>query len=105
MIKLIDDGKVSSSIASQKIFPELLNGNDDPLKVAESLNLIQDSNEDAILGFINEVIKQHPDEVERYKGGDKKLTGFFMGQLMKVSKGKADPKKASALMRETLDKQ
>lgn len=105
LIKLIDDGKVSSSIASQKIFPELLNGNDDPLKVAESLNLIQDSNEDAILGFINEVIKQHPDEVERYKGGDKKLTGFFMGQLMKVSKGKADPKKASALMRETLDKQ
>ena len=74
-----------------------------PLLIAEELNLIQDSNEDSILGFIHEVIRLHPAETERSKGGEKQLIGFFMGQLMKVSKGKADPKAANALMRQTLE--
>ena len=104
LIKLIDEGKVSTSIASQKIFPEMLKQKDKtPLQLAEEMNLIQDSNEDAILGFINEVIAQHPAEVVRYRNGEKQLVGFFMGQLMKVSKGKADPKTANALMRQTLE--
>jgi aspartyl-tRNA(Asn)/glutamyl-tRNA(Gln) amidotransferase subunit B len=105
LITLIDEGKVSTSIASQKIFPEMLKQKDKtPLQLAEEMNLIQDSSEDAILGFINEVIAQHPSEVERYRNGEKQLVGFFMGQLMKVSKGKADPKTANALMRQTLEK-
>ncbi len=104
LISIIDDGKISSSISSQKVFPELIkNPKDSPLEIAERLNLIQDSDEDSILGYINEVIKNNPEEVERYKNGDKKLTGFFMGQLMKISKGKADPKAANQLMRKTLD--
>jgi aspartyl-tRNA(Asn)/glutamyl-tRNA(Gln) amidotransferase subunit B len=104
LIHLIEEGKVSTSIASQKIFPEMLKQTDkSPLELAESLNLIQDSSEDDILGFINEVIKQHPSEVERYRNGEKQLVGFFMGQLMKVSKGKADPKAANELMRKTLE--
>jgi aspartyl-tRNA(Asn)/glutamyl-tRNA(Gln) amidotransferase subunit B len=105
LIQLIDEGKVSTSIASQKIFPEMLKHKDmTPLQLAEEMNLIQDSSEDAILGFINEVIAQHPAEVERYRNGEKQLVGFFMGQLMKVSKGKADPKTANVLMRQTLEK-
>ena len=104
LINLIDEGKVSSSVASQKIFPAMLTELDkSPLHIAEKLNLIQDSNEDAVLAFIQEVIKQHPAEVERYKNGEKQLTGFFMGQLMRVSGGKADPKVANALLRNTLD--
>lgn len=104
LIHLIEEGKVSTSIASQKIFPEMIKQSDkSPLELAESLNLIQDSSEDGILGFINEVIKQHPSEVERYRSGEKQLVGFFMGQLMKVSKGKADPKAANELMRKTLE--
>ena len=104
LINLIEQGKISSSVASQKIFPEMLKQIDkNPLELAESMNLIQDSNEDSILGFINEVIKQHPSEVERYKNGEKQLTGFLMGQLMKISKGKADPKAANELMRKTLE--
>jgi aspartyl-tRNA(Asn)/glutamyl-tRNA(Gln) amidotransferase subunit B len=74
-----------------------------PLLIAEELNLIQDSNEDAILGFIHEVIRLNPAETERYRAGEKQLIGFFMGQLMKVSKGKADPKAANPLMRQTLE--
>ena len=102
---MISSGKISSTIASQKVFPEMLsNPKLTPLEIAESNNLIQDSDSDSILTFIEEVIKQHSDEVERYKNGEKQLVGFFMGQLMKVSKGKADPKAANQLMRETLDK-
>lgn len=104
LIALIEEGKISTSVASQKIFPAFVkNPSTSPLALAEEMNLIQDSNEDAILGFINEVIKQHPSEVERYKNGEKQLVGFLMGQLMKVSKGKADPKAANELMRKTLE--
>ncbi|MFT6244787.1 MAG: aspartyl-tRNA(Asn)/glutamyl-tRNA(Gln) amidotransferase subunit B [Salibacteraceae bacterium] len=105
LIKIVDEGKVSSTVASQKVFPEMLKSNEkSPLQIAESLNLIQDSNEDSILIFIEEVIKQHPDEVERYRNGEKQLIGFLMGQLMRASKGKADPKAANQLMRQTLEK-
>lgn len=105
LIEIINEGKISSTIASQKVFPEMLKTpNVSPLEIAEANNLIQDSNSDSILTFIEEVIKQHSAEVERYKNGEKQLVGFFMGQLMKVSKGKADPKAANQLMRETLDK-
>lgn len=104
LIELIDAGKISNSIASQKIFPEMLKQLDkSALELAEEMNLIQDSSEDAILGFIHEVIRLNPAEVERYRNGEKQLVGFFMGQLMKVSKGKADPKAANALMRQTLE--
>jgi len=105
LIQLIEDGKVSNSVASQKIFPELTeNPTEEPLKIAERLNVIQDSNEDSIKEYILKVIELNPNEVARYKSGEKQLTGFFMGQLMKVSQGKADPKQANQLMRELLEK-
>ncbi len=105
LIKIIDDGKISSTVASQKVFPAMLEDQSkSPLKHAQSMNLIQDSNEDSILAFIEEVIRQHPEEIERYTNGEKQLMGFLMGQLMKTSRGKADPKAANQLLRQTLDK-
>ena len=105
LIQIIDSGKVSYSVASQKIFPALIEQPEaSPLSIAESLNLIQESDENSILTYIEDVIRQHPDEVDRYRSGEKQLVGFFMGQLMKISKGKADPKAANQLMRQTLDK-
>ena len=104
LIELIESGKVSYSIASQRIFPEMLLSNElSPLEIAEKFNLVQDSDEGAILAFIQQVINENPSEVERYKNGEKQLTGFFMGQLMKVSKGKADPKSANSLLRSKLE--
>lgn len=104
LIAIVDDGKVSSTVASQSIFPALLeNPNKKPLDIAQELNLIQESDEDSIKDYILQVIEQHPSEVERYKNGEKQLTGFFMGQLMKASKGKADPKAANKLMRQMLE--
>ena len=105
LIILIDNGKISSTIASQKIFPALLESpNKNPLKIAEEMNLIQDSDENEILSMITHIISNNNIEAERYKNGEKQLIGFFMGKLMKISKGKANPKSANKLIRETLDK-
>ena len=103
LISLIDEGKISSTVASQKIFPEMLNSDESVIDIAERLNVIQVSNKGDITGFIEEVIQSNPSEVERYKNGEKQLIGFFMGQLMKASKGKADPKVANSLLREKLN--
>ena len=103
LIHLVEEGKVSSTVASQNIFPALFSTEESPLQVAERLNLIQNSDEDALKGFILKVFELNPDEVARYRGGEKQLTGFFMGQLMKVSQGNADPKLANGLLRQLLD--
>lgn len=102
IIELIESGKVSNSVAEQKIFPIKIECDKSALTIAEQNNLIQESDDDAIVDFIKQVIEQNPNEVERYKNGEKQLTGFFMGQLMRVSGGKADPKKANQLIREML---
>ncbi|MEN9972541.1 MAG: hypothetical protein RIS20_888 [Bacteroidota bacterium] len=103
LIHLVEEGKVSSTVASQHIFPALFTSDETPLQIAERLNLIQNSDEDALKGFIEKVFELNPDEVARYRAGEKQLTGFFMGQLMKVSQGKADPKLANGLLRQMLD--
>jgi aspartyl-tRNA(Asn)/glutamyl-tRNA(Gln) amidotransferase subunit B len=103
LIALIDEGKVSSSIASQRIFPAMLSSDASPLELAEQMNLIQSSDQSFILGYIDQVIAQNTTEVERYRNGEKQLIGFLMGQLMKVSGGKADPKAANALLRQKLE--
>ena len=103
LVNLIDSGKVSHSAASQKLFPALIEQPDaDVSKLAESLNLIQESDTDSLKQFILTVFEQHPDEVARFKGGENQLTGFFMGQLMRVSGGKADPKVANQLLRQLI---
>lgn len=104
LIALVDAGKISTSVANQRIFPELVsNPTEDPLAIATRLNLIQESDEGSLKAYIEQVIAQNPKEVERYRGGEKQLVGFFMGQLMKVSQGKADPKQANQLMRNLLE--
>jgi aspartyl-tRNA(Asn)/glutamyl-tRNA(Gln) amidotransferase subunit B len=103
LIELIDQGKVSSSIASQRIFPAMLSSEKSPLELAEEMNLIQSSDQSVILGYIDQVIEQNAAEVTRYRNGEKQLIGFLMGQLMKVSGGKADPKAANGLLRQKLE--
>lgn len=104
LIEQIDAGLVSVSAASQHIFPVMVERPETSAKeIAEELNLIQDSDEDSLADLIRGVIKQHTAEVERYKVGEKQLTGFFMGQVMKASGGKADPKATSQLLRKLLE--
>lgn len=103
IINMIESGKVSNSAAAQKLFPALTENptaNIDELAV--SLNIIQESNADSLKEVILGVFGQHPDEVSRFKAGENQLTGFFMGQIMKASGGKADPKTTNALLRELI---
>jgi aspartyl-tRNA(Asn)/glutamyl-tRNA(Gln) amidotransferase subunit B len=103
-VEIIHEGKVSYSIASSKIFPLLLEEpNTHPLKLAERLNVLQESDSDSITKYIDEVIEKNPNEISRYLAGEKQLVGFLMGQLMKISQGKADPKQANPLLRKKLD--
>jgi aspartyl-tRNA(Asn)/glutamyl-tRNA(Gln) amidotransferase subunit B len=104
LVNLIEAGKISYSIASNKVFPALFeNSNESVLEVATLLNVIQDSDEDSISNYIQQVITSNPSEVQRYAAGEKQLVGFLMGQLMKVSQGKADPKQANPMLRKILD--
>ncbi|MFY8020905.1 MAG: Asp-tRNA(Asn)/Glu-tRNA(Gln) amidotransferase subunit GatB, partial [Bacteroidia bacterium] len=106
LIALIDEGKISNSVASQKVFPEMIQDHHkSPLQIAESLNLIQESNSDELQNWINQALAKYPEKVLEYKAGKQSLTGLFMGEVMKFSKGKADPKLTSKLLKETLDKQ
>lgn len=105
LIKLVDDGKVSSSVASQTIFPALIKDpGQTPLKIAEALNLIQESDTGALQELIKEALQKYPDKVMEYKNGKTGLIGHFMGEVMKLSKGKADPKVANELMKKELEK-
>lgn len=103
IINLIEGGKVSNSAAAQKLFPALIeNPTANIEELAVSLNIIQESNADSLKEVILGVFEQHPSEVSRFKAGENQLTGFFMGQIMKASGGKADPKTTSALLRELI---
>ncbi len=105
IIALIDSGKISNSVASQKIFPVMLHEHHkSALEIAESLNLLQDNNADELQEIINQAIAKYPEKVIEYKAGKISLVALFMGEVMKLSKGKADPKMASKLVKETLDK-
>jgi aspartyl-tRNA(Asn)/glutamyl-tRNA(Gln) amidotransferase subunit B len=103
IINLIESGKVSNSAAAQKLFPALIeNPSANIEELAVSLNIIQESNADSLKEVILGVFEQHPNEFSRFKAGENQLTGFFMGQIMKASGGKADPKTTNALLRELI---
>ncbi len=105
LIQLIDDNKVSNSIAYQRIFPALLENNKQtPLQIAQELNLLQSSDDHFLEKLIIEVIEKNPDKVQAYNKGKKGLIGFFMGEVMRNSKGKADPKATNVLLRKKLEK-
>lgn len=105
LIAIIDDGKISHSSASQKIFPDLIiHPEKTALQIAQEMNLIQESNTDALQDLVNKAIAKYPEKVTEYKNGKVSLVGLFMGEVMKLSGGKADPKVASKLVKDTLDK-
>lgn len=104
LIAMVDDRKVSHTAAQQSIYPELLiHPSKNPMQLAKELNLIQDSNADSILPIVKEVLAEMPGKVAEYRGGKKGILGLFMGEVMKRSKGKADPKLANELVLKELE--
>jgi aspartyl-tRNA(Asn)/glutamyl-tRNA(Gln) amidotransferase subunit B len=104
LIALIDSGKVSNSSASQKIFPVMLQNPEKPVEqIAQELNVIQESDSAFIEGLVKEALAKYPAKVDEYRAGKKGLLGLFVGEVMKLSQGKADPKEANKIVLEHLD--
>ncbi|GAB3293738.1 Asp-tRNA(Asn)/Glu-tRNA(Gln) amidotransferase subunit GatB [Hymenobacter tenuis] len=104
IIKLIDENKVGHSVASKQLFPYLLeNPTQTAAAAAEAQGLLQQSDAEELEAKIQQVLDANPAKVAEYRAGKKSLTGMFMGELMKLTGGKADPKLANQLLRQKLD--
>ena len=105
IISLIDEGKVSNAAATQSIFPQLMNDQTKTAEqIAKELDLLQNSNSNELQSLINEALSKFPEKITEYKNGKVGLLGLFVGEVMKLSKGKADPKLLNQLVKETLEK-
>lgn len=103
LIKLIESNKVNYTVAAQKIFPVMLeNPSKSASQIAQEQNLVLESNSDALQSLINGVLADNMAKVKEYKNGKKALLGMFMGEVMKKSQGKADPKLTNQLLSKTL---
>lgn len=104
IIDLIDKGAINHTIASQKLFPALLESPEmSPSDLVAELNLSINSDTSFIEEIIDEVLNLFPEKVEEYRSGKKGLLGMFVGEVMKRSKGKADPKITNQLISLKLD--
>lgn len=101
LINLIKNGTISGKIA-KTVFELMANGDLDPQKVVEEKGLKQESDPKAIESLIDKIIAENPDKVNEYKSGKEKLFGFFVGQAMKVSDGKANPKLVNDILKKKL---
>ena len=102
LVTLVREGVVSHQ-AAKRVYTELAQRpGDEPKTVAEQLGLVQVSDQGALGSWVDEVLAAYPAEVARYRGGETKLMGFFVGQVMKKSKGKADPKGVQPVLQEKL---
>ncbi|EDX84135.1 glutamyl-tRNA(Gln) and/or aspartyl-tRNA(Asn) amidotransferase, B subunit subfamily [Synechococcus sp. PCC 7335] len=102
MVKLIEDGTISNKIGKDML-PDLLKTGGSPKAIVESKGLSQISNPAEIEAMIDEVIAAHPDELAKFKAGKTKLKGFFVGQVMKRTGGRADPKLTNQLLGKKLN--
>ena len=102
LVNLRDEDKINSS-AMTEIFNAMVEGDKSAEEYAEEMNLLQVSDTGFIEPIVNEIIENHPDEVKRYKEGKKGLIGFFIGQVMQQSKGKANPNLVRELITEKLE--
>ncbi len=97
LLKLLATGAVNGKIA-KRVFDEMLVSRKSPQEIVEEKGLSQISNTGEIEKIVDEVLANHSSEVERYKNGEQKLIGFFVGQVMRASRGKANPKLVNEIL-------
>lgn len=102
LAKMIDEEIISSKIAKQ-VFEEMVNSGENPNKIVEDKGLVQITDVNIISPIIDEVMAKNPDNVAKYKAGNDKLFGFFVGQVLKATDGKANPKVVNELVIEKLN--
>ena len=101
LVKMIDDTTISNKIAKQ-VFEEMTKSGEDPAQIVEAKGLVQISDPAVILPIIDEIIAKNPDNVEKFRAGNTKLLGFFVGQVLKSTGGKANPKVVNTLVAQQL---
>jgi aspartyl-tRNA(Asn)/glutamyl-tRNA(Gln) amidotransferase subunit B len=103
LVQLVDTGKLSFTVASGKLFSYLIeNPSKDPEQMAIEQNLIQQSDVNSLEPLIDEILNKHAEKVKEYKKGKKGLLSLFVGEVMKRSKGKADPRVTNEILLEKL---
>ncbi|HEY5595306.1 MAG TPA: Asp-tRNA(Asn)/Glu-tRNA(Gln) amidotransferase GatCAB subunit B, partial [Nitrospiria bacterium] len=102
--KLIEDGTISGKIA-KTVFEEMYRTGRSSEEIVKEKGLVQISDAGAIEALIDDVLAAHPNERESYRQGKSQLLGFFVGQVMKRSQGKANPGKVNELLKKKLDEE
>ncbi|MEX2282986.1 MAG: Asp-tRNA(Asn)/Glu-tRNA(Gln) amidotransferase subunit GatB [Gemmatimonadota bacterium] len=97
LIRLVRNGRISNPIARQ-VFVTMIDSKREPAEIVETEGLAQVRDDAQLEQWVAEILTGFPSEAERFRAGDQKLLGFLMGQLMKKSRGKADPKLASEIL-------
>lgn len=98
LIHLVDSGNISRSIAARQLFRAMLTSDEEVAVIASRNDWMQTTSEEEMRKWVREVFEENPEELQRFQSGEKKLMGFLMGQLMKKSRGKADPPSARQLI-------
>ncbi len=102
LIELVDSGSISGS-AGKSVLAEMAKTGKPARQVVEEQGLVQISDEEALTSVVRQVLAEHPKEVERFRQGEAKLLGFFVGQVMRATRGKANPKLVNQLLRKQLE--
>ena len=103
---MVENGTLNFGIASSKVFPVLLAQPEiEPLQIATELNLIQETDTGSIEQWVDEAIAKMPDKVKQYQSGKKGLIGLFVGEVKKLSKGKADMQMTNTILEKKLNNQ
>jgi aspartyl-tRNA(Asn)/glutamyl-tRNA(Gln) amidotransferase subunit B len=102
LISLISKNTISGKIAKD-IFPEMLKTDKDPNVIVKENNLVQISDSSELESIVDKILDANPKDVQDYLGGKEKAIGFFVGQIMKESKGKANPQIVNGLLKNKLE--
>lgn len=102
LVKIIDDGTISNKIA-KSVFEEMAISGGDPMQIVQAKRLIQISDPAVIEPIIDEIIAKNPDNVEKFRAGNTNLLGFFVGQVLKTTGGKANPSVVNELVAQKLN--
>jgi aspartyl-tRNA(Asn)/glutamyl-tRNA(Gln) amidotransferase subunit B len=102
LLKLVDKGVISGKIA-KTVFDEMARTSRPPMEIIEQKGLVQVTDESAIQSVVLKVLENNPKQIQEYKNGKVKIIGFFVGQVMKQTKGRANPKMVNQILKQKLD--
>ena len=100
---MINDNKISHIMMSQKLFPEMIDNNTSPSKIAKEKGWLQDENSNIIEEYVQKAIDKYPHKAIHYKKGNTNLIGLFMGEIMKASEGKLNPTLLNKILKNKLN--